>query len=60
LLTPHSWSLCPLGAKEKAADFILFKQIIELMKNKEHLSTFARSLTKARVNGFQQIINIKT
>jgi hypothetical protein len=38
----------PLLTK-KAADFILFKQIIELMKNKEHLS----------INGLQQIINIK-
>jgi LAGLIDADG endonuclease len=34
---------------QKAADFILFKEIIELMRKKEHLS----------FKGFQQIINIK-
>ena len=34
---------------QKAADFILFKQILELMKNKEHLS----------IEGLQKIINIK-
>jgi hypothetical protein len=34
---------------QKAADFILFKQVIELMKNKEHLS----------IEGLQKIINIK-
>jgi hypothetical protein len=34
---------------QKAADFILFKEIIELMRKKEHLS----------FKGLQQIINIK-
>ena len=34
---------------QKAADFILFKEIIELMNNKVHLS----------INGLQQIINLK-
>jgi hypothetical protein len=34
---------------EKAADFILFKQIIELMVNKVHLTD----------KGLQQIINIR-
>jgi hypothetical protein len=34
---------------QKAADFILFKQIVELIKNKEHLS----------IEGLTKIINIK-
>ena len=34
---------------QKAADFILFKRVVELMKNKEHLS----------IEGLQKIINIK-
>jgi hypothetical protein len=34
---------------QKASDFILFKQIIELIKNDEHLT----------IEGLQQIINIK-
>jgi len=34
---------------QKAADFILFKQVVELMRNKEHLS----------INGLHKIINIK-
>jgi len=36
IIIPH-FEKYPLLTK-KAADFILFKQIIELMKNKEHLS----------------------
>jgi len=34
---------------QKAADFLLFKQVIELMQNKAHLTT----------EGLQKIINLK-
>jgi hypothetical protein len=34
---------------QKAADFILFKQVVELMRKKEHLT----------LDGIHQIINIK-
>lgn len=40
---------CPL-LTQKAADFILFKQVVELMNNKAHL----------KMEGFNQIISIKS
>jgi hypothetical protein len=40
---------------QKAADFILFKQVVKLMNNKDHLSTVASAV----VEGLNKIINIK-
>jgi LAGLIDADG endonuclease len=47
IIIPH-FKQYPLLSK-KAADFILFSQIIELMNNKAHLT----------INGLQKILNIK-
>jgi hypothetical protein len=48
IIIPHFSKYSLLS--QKAADFYLFKQIIELMKNKAHLTT----------EGLQKIINIKS
>jgi hypothetical protein len=47
IIIPHFSKYSLLG--KKAADFYLFKQVTELMKNKAHLTT----------EGLQKIINIK-
>ena len=48
IIIPH-FSNYPLYT-QKAADFMLFKQVVELMQNKAHLTS----------EGLQQIINIKS
>jgi hypothetical protein len=47
IIIPH-FEIYPL-LSQKAADFILFKQIVELMNNKAHLTE----------EGLQQIINLR-
>lgn len=47
IIIPHFLKYPLLG--QKAADFYLFKQVTELMKNKAHLKT----------GGIKEIINIK-